>query len=238
MNNLNADFQRGKIIDVDLQVPLLASHALLRLAEITRAKDICIAGGFARGLYMQQVLGLSPQMNDVDVFADLPHEEFDLIEEQLKTEFGAPIRFHIGRFEKEENLRGLLEFALPKYLREKCAGVESIQLNFGKEHPWANAYKYTNLANVGMNQIAIHPEGSVIASQLFVDDMTNRTMTMNTERYWTAHDWHRTLKSLERMQKERSEFHGWKIVRAEKPCVPDSGVFWEKLKNDFLELHI
>lgn len=238
MTNLSADFQRSKIINVDLQVPLLASHALQRLAEMTHAKDICVAGGFVRGLYMQQVLGLSPQMNDVDVFADLSHEEFDLVEERLKTEFGTPIRFHIGRFEKEENPRGLLEFVLPKFLREKCAGVESIQLNFGKDHPWANAFKYTTLANVGMNQIAIHLDGRVIASQLFVDDMTNKTMTMNPERYWTAHDWHRTLKSLERMQKERPEFRGWEIIRTQKPYVPDSGVFWEIKKSHFPESHI
>lgn len=238
MSNLSADFQRGKIINVDLQVPSLAMHALRRLVEITHAKDICVAGGFTRGLYMQQVLGLSPQMNDLDVFADLPHEDFDTVEELLKIDFGAPIRFHIGRFEKEENSRGLLEFALPKSLREKCAGVESIQLNFGKAHPWANAFKYISLANVGMNQIAMCPDGRMVASQFFVDDMTNKTMTMNPERDWTAHDWHRTLTSLERMQKERPEFRGWEIIRTQKPCVPDSGVFWEAQKNHFPESHI
>ncbi len=238
MTNLSADFQRSKIINVDLQVPSLAMHALQKFVEITRAQDICVAGGFARGLYMQQVLSLSPQMNDIDVFADLPHEDFDAVEELLKTEFGTPIRFHIGRFEKEENPRGLLEFALPKSLRAKCAGVESIQLNFGKSHPWANAFKYISLANVGMNQIAIHPDGRVIASQLFMDDMTNKTMTMNPERSWTAHDWHRTTKSLERMQKERPEFQGWGIVYTRKPFMPDSGAFWENQKVHFPELHI
>lgn len=230
MTNLNANFEHGKIINVSMQVPLVASQALRRLAEITHAKAICVAGGFVRGLYMQQALGLSPQMNDIDVFADLPHEDFDSIEEVLRWEFGTPIRFHIGRFEKEKNPRGLLEFAVPKSLREKCAGVESIQLNFGKSHPWANAFEYISLANAGMNQIAIDPDGRVIASQLFMDDMTNKTMTMNPEHHWTPYDWDRTSKSLERMKKERPEFHGWKIIKTTKPSVPESGVFWESQK--------
>jgi len=236
MTNLGEQFQHGKINNIDLRVPFLASRVLQKLSQLTCARDICIAGGFARGLYMQQILGLSPQMNDIDIFADLTAEEFGFVEDRLKAEFGVPIRFHIGRFEKEENPRGLLEFSVPRYLREECAGVESIQLNFGKDHPWANAFKYITLANVGMNQIAVHSDGRVIASQLFLDDMINKTMTMNPNRHWTAHDWHRTLKSLERMQKERPEFFGWDIIRLQKPHLPDSGAFWETWKNHHLKM--
>lgn len=231
MINLSADFQQGKAIHGFLDVPTLAQKVLRKIALVTHAKDICIAGGFVRGLYMQQIMGLSPQMNDIDVFADISHEAFDSVEEQLKAEFGTPIRFHLGKFEKEENPRGLLEFALPASLRKDCAGVESIQLNFGLQHPWANAFKYIERANVGMNQIAIHSDGTVYASALFITDMTGKTMTMNPERRWTAHDWLRTSKSLERMRKERPEFKGWSIVKTPKPHVPETGAFWDLQKS-------
>lgn len=226
MTDLSADFQRGRIISIGLSVPTLAMQALHCMAEITGARDICIAGGFVRGLYMQQVLGLAPQMNDIDVFADISHEEFNSVEGRLRTEFGHPIRFHVGRFEKEESLRGLQEFALPETVRKNCAGVESLQLNFGADHPFANVFHYLALANVGMNQIAVDMGGNIIASPLFMTDMDNKTMTMNPGRVWTTYDWFRTMQSLERMQKERPEFQGWKIIQTPKPNVPGGGVFW------------
>lgn len=230
MNDLSADFHADKAIALDLKVPALGTQALQLMVQITGARNICIAGGFARGLYMQQNLKLNPQMNDIDIFADLSPEEFYAVEERLKAAFGAPVRFHVGTFEKEEFPRGLVEFALPQHLRAACAGVESIQLNFGTHHPWASAFNYIQRANVGMNQIAILSGGDVIATQLFIDDMTNRTMTMNASRHWTAHDWARTTKKLERIVKERPEFEGWKPVLTAAPHRPVTGFFWNTQK--------
>lgn len=160
---------------------------------------------------MQQVLGLSPRMNDIDVFADISHAEFKSVENRLEAEFGHPIRLHIGSFNKEESQRGLQEFPLPESLRSDCAGVESLQLNFGPDHPFANAFRYVALANVGMNQIAVHADGNIVATPLFLSDMVNKTMTMNPDRVWNVYDWTKTRQKLDEMQKQRPEFQSWKI---------------------------
>jgi hypothetical protein len=235
MTDLKQDFRLNNMVNIDLHVPFIAVAAMQKMAEIIKPKTICIAGGFARGLYMQQILGLSPQMSDIDVFADFPAEMFGSVERRLKEEFGEAIRFHMGRFEKEENSRGLIEFSLPQCIREKCAFVESIQLNFGEKHSWANAYDYINLANVGMNQIAITQEGGIVASNLFINDMSHKTMTMNAQRDWTVNDWDRTSKLLARMQKERPEFSGWKIKRTQRPFVPEAGAFWRTQGENIFE---
>lgn len=231
MHDLIDDFEKNNIVSIDLEIPQIAIDALIQINAITQVQYSCIAGGFVRGLYMQQILGLMPQMNDIDVFLDMSVDKFLAARGELQKKFGKPIRFHIGQFEEEENQRGLIEFGLPEYLRDQCAGVESIQLNFGECHPWAKPGNYVNQANVGMNQIAINADKKIIASSLCISDLNNKTMTMNPNRVWTAHDWIRTVKSLERMMKERSEFAGWNIKHVAGPTPSFEGTFWDSQKT-------
>jgi hypothetical protein len=233
MVDLSSDFQCIRHIKLALQPPSMVVQALGLFSDITGARDICIGGGFTRGLYMQQVLGVTPQMNDIDIFADLSLENFNAVRDRLEREFGTPVRFHVGQFEEEENPCGLIEFALPNSLKPDFAGVDSLQLNFGSSHPWANPFKYISNANLGMNQIALCQDASVIASQLFLDDMTHQKMTMNSNRQWSAYDWTRTKKSTERMIAERPEFKGWEVVLVPKPYMPTTGTFWENRKSVF-----
>lgn len=236
MADIASDFQNTSPVALDLHVPELAMAVLWRVADITQTDTICIAGGFVRGLYMQQVLGLTPEMKDVDIFADISVEQFFAIKDQLHKDFGKPIRFHIGQFEEEKTQRGLIEFGLPKDLMRQCAGVESIQINFGKSHSWADPISYVRLANVGINQAAITRESKAIASRLFVSDMGNRTMTMNSERTWTHNDWSRTVRKLERMTEERDEFEDWRPIPVKKPQTQIGGSFWSQKSVNFSKL--
>lgn len=203
-----------------------AAIVTMQAAAITGASPICIGGGYPRGLYMRDFLDCTPQMNDIDIFADLPAEDFERVRAPLIASFGVPIRTHIGRFEDEEHKRGLVEFAIPEEYREACGGVQSLQINFGHAHPWADPRAYIEKANIGINQIAIDENGRVEATSRFLADMTNRTMTMNPDRDWTAHDWKRTVNGMERMQTERLEFKGWNIVTIPYDPAPTTGAFW------------
>ncbi len=225
MIELGAHFTPSRAINISLQIHALALAMFHRVAEITGAENICIAGGFLRGLYMQQFLGLAPKMNDVDIFADMSIEEFNAVRHKLEYEFGTHSRILVGNFESEEHPCGLIEFLLPENRREQCAGAQSIQLNFGFSHPWAIPYEYIQQANIGMNQIAMRQDGTVIASQAFLDDMTDKTMTMNTNRTWLLADWIRTNKKMETMKNDRPEFKGWAIIQTPKPIVPITGSF-------------
>jgi hypothetical protein len=215
-------------VKVNLSLPPLAMPVFLKVAAITGATCLSIGGGFLRGLYMRQFMNINAQINDVDIFADIAVEDFSTAQEQLQAVFGQPVRFHVGRFETEQNQRGLIEFAIPQHLKANCAFAETIQINFGKSHPWADAPHYCDMANVGINRISMQPDGSVIAAPAFMDDMQRKTMTMNNARIWSLHDWTRTVKSIEKMRVERPEFNGWGMVFAPKPEVPDSGAFWQE----------
>lgn len=215
----------------NLKIPPLALALLNKISQTIRTDNVCIAVGFLRGLYMQQMLGLNPQMNDIDIFADISVEDFADVREALQKELGIPVRYHVGRFEDEENPRGLIEFALPSDLIRVCGGVKSVQLNFGLPHPWADASKYIELANIGINQISLDQRGQVFMSDMFVLDMQIQTMTMNPYRNWSQHDWDRTEKSMTRMLKERPEFRGWHIIVGNKPVKPTAGSFWSSCRG-------
>ena len=180
---------------------------------------------------MQQRLGISPEMNDLDIFADIAVKDFASVREALEKELGVPIRYHEGRFENEHNQRGLIEFALPRDLSKACGGIKSVQLNFGLDHPWADASLYATQANIGINQISMDKQGQIFMSDTFVSDINNKTMTMNSGREWTLHDWERTEKSMDRMCKERPEFSGWKIISVPKPFKPITGRFWDHYRS-------
>lgn len=216
----------------NLTVPPLAVTLLNKISHTLNTDKVCIAGGFLRGLYMQQKLGLSPEMNDIDIFVDIAVEDFAKVQHTLEKELGIPIRYHVGQFEREQNLRGLIEFALPNDLSERCGGVKSVQLNFGLAHPLADARYYTEVANVGMNQISMDKHGQIFMSDAFISDMKNQTMTMNPKRDWTSYDWEGTKKSIDRMQKERPEFQGWKKILVNKPTKPITGKFWEACRSN------
>lgn len=235
MTDLSSFFLRDQTQHLDLSVPLPALRVMQVFADIIGDKDISIGGGFVRGLYMQQVLGLTPQMNDIDIFAALPTDRFLPIRKEIEALFGSPSRFHIGQFEKEPYPRGLIEFPLPENVQKSCAGAKSIQLNFGESHPYANPHQYILDANLGINQIAITPEGKVIASPSFIKDMHAKTITMNPNRDWAVSDWARTVQSIQRMQGERPEFKGWQAVLRPKPRLEVSGSFWDRQTSFFAE---
>lgn len=214
-----------------LIVPPLAKALMDKISLTLGVDRICIAGGFLRGLYMQQNLGLKPQMKDIDIFADISVEDFAKLKESLQKELGIPIRYHVGQFETEEQQRGLIEFTLPEDLSKACGGVKSVQLNFGLSHPWADAREYIRLANVGINQVSMDKSGEVFMSDTFLSDMQNRTMTMNSDRDWSIHDWNRTRESMRRMRAERPEFKDWSEVLANKPLKPITGSFWESYRS-------
>lgn len=227
MTELHSIFGQNDQVVKRPSVPDLALQVFQRISCISGIENMCIAGGFLRGLYMQQFQEVSPEMNDIDIFMDISPEQFALIREGLEKEFGKPVRFHLGKFEAEENSRGLIEFALPQDMRKICAGVKSIQLNFGMSHPWAKACDYVELANVGINQIAMNLNGEFFMSGDFRKDMSGKTMTMNSRRCWSQNDWDRTVKSMHRMIKERPEFKNWELILTPKPHQPIVGDFWD-----------
>lgn len=236
MPNLQTDFHSHSGHVIDMTVPPLVMDIFNEIRDITGADQICIAGGFCRGLYMQQKMGLSPQMNDIDIFGDLPCQQ-EGIKRTLIEKFGPTIRINLGVFEDHDtsknhgHFRELLKFNIPRNLRKFVANAHSIELNFGLNHPFANPYAYVDLANVGINQIAITPEGKVIASELFFHDMKNQTMTMNPHRNWIPYDWEKTLERLKKMQVERPEFQGWKIIKTQQPILPEQGLFWNEQRT-------
>lgn len=215
----------------NLVVPPLALALLNKISQTIGADRMCIGGGFLRGLYMQQMLKRTPQMNDIDVFADISVEDFARIKDALQKELGTPVRYHVGQFDDEENQRGLIEFALPPDLSRACGGVKSVQLNFGLAHPWADANQYIEQANIGINQISMDKQGRVFMTDAFVSDMQNKTMTMNADREWSLYDWERTEKSIDRMRAERPEFQGWQKIVVSKPVKPMTGSFWQAYRS-------
>lgn len=227
MQDLRKNFSDGEAVALNVHVPPLAMEILDKWAAFTQAEDICIGGGFVRGLYMQQDLGLQPEMNDIDIFAKISVERFETLCTQKGIHFDKNHRYQTGYFDAELYPRGLIEFALTPEQTKACAGVKSVQLNYGEQHPWASPDDYVRDANAGVNQIAITRSGRVIASPLFVKDMENKTMTMNEHRGWTYHDWKRTYKSLSIMTMMRPEFHGWTIKAAPQPALPDTSPFWD-----------
>ncbi|MEM7679688.1 MAG: hypothetical protein AAF182_01625 [Pseudomonadota bacterium] len=235
MHNITPKFKAEQIHKIDLNVPPIALATFRRMAEITDAKNICIGGGFIRGLYMQQYLKLNPKMNDIDVFADMTMDKFQAVRKILETQFGTQIRVHIGTFDDERCARGLIEFALPEYFQDQGAGVSSVQLNFGPSHKRARLDSYMKTCNAGVNHGVIDLEGQSYVSSLFLSDITQRTITMNPRKSWTVSEWDSSMKTLTRMRDERPEFHGWKIIQAPRPSVEPSGLFWDEmsaLKNE------
>lgn len=206
MPTLQKDFKNQNGHVVDLNVPPLVMDILNVICDITKVDKICIAGGFPRGLYMQQKMGLSPQMNDIDIFADFPTQQ-EGIKKQLIKKFGPTIRTNLGIFDDHKTLSGqlpfreLIEFNIPESLRPQFANAQSIQFNFGINHPFANPYDYINLANVGINQIAMTEDGTVMASNLFMQDMANKTITMNPHRSWTPYNWKKNTRTIKRNAK-------------------------------------
>lgn len=230
MTRLCSKFTKEEPILLELDVPETTTLIFQEVDRILQSDNICIGGGYFRGLFMQQHLGLSPQMNDIDVFSDISVDDFQLIKNNLERLLGNPIRFHIGTFDHEEHPRGLIEFPLPLSAQHSCAGVKSIQINFGQNHPWANAYEYIQNANLGINQVAMGKDGYVISSRSFENDMSNQTMTMDKRRKWSHHDWDRTVKSMDRMIKERPEFFGWAMNKVLAPNKVATGELWQRLK--------
>lgn len=216
-------------------IPRVAIDMVQKISEISGAQDLCIAGGFLRGLYMRQVLGLSPQMNDIDVFADMSEIKYLQVKDDLEAVFGKPVRFHIGTFDQEEFPRGLVEFLLPQIVSKKCGGVKTIQLNFGQNHPWACPDKYIETANININRIAAGVDGEVQTSSSFIHDMKKRKLAMNPERAWSLYDWERTMATIYRMRSERPEFKDWRIIQVAKPEHRVCGTFWKTCTRDSLE---
>lgn len=220
------DFQTGCFVCVQLDVPDVIMRVMESVAQITGANRLCVAGGFVRGLYMQQRLHLDPQMNDIDVFVDMPISGFEPCRPWLEDAFGAAQRFHTGVFEYGGLPHGLIDFSLPVDLYESCAGAKSLQLNFGPSHKWSDPYDYIMQANLSINQIAIGANGRVIATPAFLRDMSHQTISMNAERLWTVNDWERTHTKLVRMCAERPEFNGWSPVLIPCPDIVVTGSFW------------
>ena len=235
MKNLSEDFTSKQIEYLNLDVPALAMSVLEDVANHAKTSNLCIGGGFARGLYMQQVLGLNPEMNDIDIFTDLQKEDFLPFKRRLVREYGKPVRFHNGEFDESGQPRGLLEFVLPSDFQAICAGVKSIQINSGDGLQWAKAEDYVQNANVGINQVAITLGGFVIATPLFISDMTNKKMTMNKNRDWELGDWKKTIKKIKRLQSERPEFFDWTIERTPEPESIAQGRFWDKQRAQLKE---
>ena len=234
MNDLHKNFSSMRIETLDVSIPRIALSCMKTVAHITSTDRLCIAGGFARGLFMLEALGASPQMNDIDIFIDLSADDFARVRSDLEHTFGKAVRFHIGFFEDEQHPRGLIEFNIPQDISEQCAHVKSLQINFGQGHPWANPHYYLHDANIGINQAVINRRGEFLASSLFLHDMKNKTMTMNPQIDWTHRNWENTVTSALRMQNERDEFKEWSTLEVSKPQAVPSGSFWsapEKQQN-------
>jgi hypothetical protein len=203
---------------LDLEVPYKTMVLLRNVCEIIKARYLCIAGGFPRGLYMQQVMGLSPQMNDIDIFADLSVQQLFSVREELCEFFkDGPVRFSSGLYGGDSTVYSLVEFTLLESEMQDHAGAKSVQINFASSHPWTNPYNYIKQANIGINQVAIKNDGQVIASDLFVSDMSNHSITMNPSIQNNCYQWQRNCSSMTRLVNERSEFQNWTLIKTREP---------------------
>ncbi|MES2728687.1 MAG: hypothetical protein V4621_01135 [Pseudomonadota bacterium] len=227
MKSLCDDFPADGIVSIDLAVPAPILTLMSRISDMTQAADICIGGGFVRGLYMQAHMGLNPGINDIDFFVDMSVPHFHRIRPALESLFGHATRFHIGQFEKEPRPRGLIDFEIPADHRPFYATADSIQLNFGPGHVWAKLSRYIAQSNLGINRIGIDRDGQVLASQAFIKDMHHKTMTMNPDLDWTIHNWSRTIRIMKRFGLERPEFENWQSILVPHPAHSIAGSFWQ-----------
>lgn len=242
MISLSEHFTVAKSNDgLEINVPNIAFAAMRAFTEITGAKKLCIGGGFLRGLYMQQHLRVTPTNNDIDIFADLNFEDFQLAKQLFIENFAQKpetnpeeetiARLQTGEFGESGEKRGLVEVLIPEDIRKISENVRTIQFNFGPEHAWADAALFAQDANLGINQIAIDLSAKIHLDPLFLSDMRTKHITMNQHRLWTLNDHKRTIDKIDRMIAERPEFSGWTTTTIPEPSHHPEGSFWDRYRR-------
>jgi len=217
---------------IALTIPEPAIMVLDTVRNLPHVRQAICGGGYPRGLYMQQHMGLSPEMYDMDIFVDIPKAAFQETFMALGRQFGNLIRHHEGTFRENEGLKILAEFPIPKNLQASFSGLESIQVNMGDGLPKANFSHFLQVANLGINQIAVKDPKTAVCTQDFLGGMETRTLAMNPRPDWEYNDWKMTCQKVKSLLNERPEFKGWSTQVVEKPKVATSGDFWKTIADD------
>lgn len=214
------------IITLNLQVPPSWRMAL-EVATLAQEQDGIVAGEALRSLYMQQVVGREAAMQTLSMFLEAgPRGEPSL---RLYDYFGQP-----SHLRRETFLRSPVSHGRLSYVTESryLGGAERLQINISKDSHRATPEGYLATAPLGINQI-VYDGLYVMATNLFLQDASNGTITYNPWLGWTLENLDAATREVQDLL-SRPEFTGF---QSNPPPEGDfnraEGPFWDSLADHY-----